>query len=224
MVEWSLEAFAGCESVAAVVVAVPPGMAEEASSRLRASSSRHPNIRQVGPDDGSTIVVEGGATRAQSVAIALQAVDTELVAIHDAARPLITPELVEAIVATLEANPEATGAIAATPITDTAKQAHLESRSALTINNAVNAPLDVEATLDRSRLWAAQTPQVFRTEALRAALEVDETTRDAATDEAMLVEAAGGTVLLHRCGPENLKVTTPLDLRVATMLLSERGA
>ena len=71
----------------------------------------------------------------------------------------------------------------------------------------------IEATLDRSRLWAAQTPQVFRTEALRAALEVDAAARDAATDEAMLVEAAGGTVLLHHGGPPNLKVTTPADLR-----------
>jgi 2-C-methyl-D-erythritol 4-phosphate cytidylyltransferase len=216
MIDWSLEAFAGCESVSAVVVAVPPGMAEEASSRL-------PDVRQVGPGDGSTLAVEGGATRAQSVANALAVVETELVAIHDAARPLITPELVEAIVATLEANPEAAGAIAATPITDTVKQVASESRSTKAVAIEQKMDLDIEATLDRSRLWAAQTPQIFRTEALRRALEVDEATRDAATDEAMLVEAAGGTVLLHPCGPENLKVTTPLDLRVAAMLLSERG-
>ena len=60
-----------------------------------------------------------------------------------------------------------------------------------------NAGLVVEGTVDRSRLWAAQTPQVFRAEALRAALAVDAAMRDAATDEAMLVEAAGGTVLIH---------------------------
>ena len=69
-------------------------------------------------------------------------------------------------------------------------------------------------------LWAAQTPQVFRVEALRAALAVDAATRDAATDEAMLVEAAGGTVLIHPTGPENLKVTTPHDLRLAELLLA----
>ncbi|HEX3239406.1 MAG TPA: 2-C-methyl-D-erythritol 4-phosphate cytidylyltransferase [Solirubrobacterales bacterium] len=224
MVEWSLDAFGACESVAAIVVAVPPGMAEEASSRLPAASSRHPNIRQVGPDDGSTLVVEGGATRAQSVASALAVVETGLVAIHDAARPLITPGLVEAIVATLEANPEAAGAIAATPVTDTVKQVARSSSPAFSPYSGENAGLSIEATLDRSRLWAAQTPQIFRTEALRRALEVNEATRDAATDEAMLVEAAGGRVLLHRCGPENLKVTTPLDLRVAAMLLSERDA
>jgi 2-C-methyl-D-erythritol 4-phosphate cytidylyltransferase len=81
----------------------------------------------------------------------------------------------------------------------------------------------VEQTLDRSRLWAAQTPQVFRTEALRAALEVDVESRDAATDEATLVEAARGRVLIHPAAPQNLKVTTPLDLRIAELLLEGRS-
>ena len=80
----------------------------------------------------------------------------------------------------------------------------------------------VVETLDRSELWGAQTPQVFRTAALRAALDVDATVRDAATDEAMLIEAAGGKVLLHDPGAPNLKVTTPVDLRVAELLLAER--
>jgi 2-C-methyl-D-erythritol 4-phosphate cytidylyltransferase len=208
MIEWSLDAFGACESVVAVVVAAPPD-----------SSNRHPDIRQVGPDVGSTIVVEGGATRAQSVANALARVETDLVAIHDAARPLITPELVEAIVATLEASPEAAGAIAASPVTDTVKQVGDPTRPALTPYSGANAGLAIESTLDRSRLWAAQTPQVFRTAALREALEVDEATRDAATDEAMLVEAAGGTVLLHPVTAANLKVTTPDDLAVAELHL-----
>jgi len=84
-------------------------------------------------------------------------------------------------------------------------------------------PLAVESTLDRDRLWAAQTPQVFRVEALRAALAVEPDRRTAATDESMLVEAAGGRVLIHPSPPQNLKVTTPLDLRVAEMLLAERA-
>jgi 2-C-methyl-D-erythritol 4-phosphate cytidylyltransferase len=212
MIEWSLDAFAGCEAVAAVVVAVPPELAD-------ASSPRHPDIRQVGPGDGVTTLVAGGETRAQSVANALQAVDTEMVAIHDAARPLVTPALIEALVADLDANPEAAAVIAASAVTDTVKR----SRSK---KGAVEVPfldLEVEATLDRSVLWAAQTPQVFRTAALREALEVDEAMRDAATDEAMLVEAAGGTVLLHPVGAPNLKVTTPDDLRIAELLLSERA-
>lgn len=205
MVEWSLAALRACESVRSIVVAAPPG-----------------HVYDFGGHDLG--VVSGGATRAQSVANALEAVGTELVAIHDAARPLITPELVEAIVATLEAAPEAAGAIAATPLTDTVKQVAGESRPTKAVAIEQKMDLAVEATLDRSRLWAAQTPQVFRAEALRRALDVDAVARDAATDEAMLVEAAGGTVLLHPAGPENLKVTTPLDLRVAAMLLAERGA
>lgn len=215
MVEWSIDAFRACDSVRSIVVAAPPGMADKASSRL-------PDIRQVGPGDGSTTVVAGGATRAQSVANALEAVETELVAIHDAARPLITPELVEAIVATLEATPNAAGAIAATAITDTVKQVPPRSRPIEPVPIEQKMGLAIESTLDRSRLWAAQTPQVFRVEALRAALELDAEARDAATDEAMLVEAAGGRVLIHPTSPENLKVTTPLDLRVAELLLADR--
>ena len=79
-------------------------------------------------------------------------------------------------------------------------------------------------TVDRGELWAAQTPQVFRVEALRRALEGDPAQIESATDEAMMVEAAGGRVLIHPAPPENLKVTTPLDLRVAELLLAERSA
>jgi 2-C-methyl-D-erythritol 4-phosphate cytidylyltransferase len=82
-----------------------------------------------------------------------------------------------------------------------------------------NAFHHVESTLDRGLLWGAQTPQVFRVAALRAALGADPERVAAATDEAMLVEAAGGRVLIHPSSPENLKVTTPLDLRLAELLL-----
>lgn len=191
MIEWSLDAFRACESVHSIVVAAPPG---------------HVGALAGHPDLG---VVSGGVTRAQSVANALEAVGTELVAIHDAARPLLTPELVEALVADLDGNPDAAGVIAAAPVTDTIKQAG---------DTGV-----VEQTLDRSRLWAAQTPQVFRTDALRRALEVDAQARDTATDEASLVEAAGGTVLIHPTAAENLKVTTQLDLQVAALVLEGRS-
>lgn len=203
LIEWSLRAFSGCDRVEAVVVAAPPGLECELGDGVR--------------------VVEGGATRAASVANALAAVETEVVAIHDAARPLVTAALVEALVAALEANPEAAGVIAAAPITDTIKRAAPADRTktALMVLENTNAVL-VEGTEDRSTLWAAQTPQVFRVDALRAALAVDDAVRDAATDEAMLVEAAGGMVLIHPSGPENLKVTTPHDLRLAELLLASR--
>jgi 2-C-methyl-D-erythritol 4-phosphate cytidylyltransferase len=192
MIEWSIEAFRACEAVRAIVVAVPPGLDPELD----------------GDDLG---VVPGGATRSQSVANALEGVETDLVAIHDAARPLLTPELVEDTVAALEADPEAAGAIAATPVTDTVKEAARTDRGFV-----------VERTVDRTRLWAAQTPQVFRLEALCAALAAATETRVATTDEAMLVEAVRGKVLIHPAPPENLKVTTPLDLRVAELLLAAR--
>ncbi|HET7052733.1 MAG TPA: 2-C-methyl-D-erythritol 4-phosphate cytidylyltransferase [Solirubrobacterales bacterium] len=202
LVEWSITAMRAAVGVRSIVVASPPG-----------------HVHDLG---GDLAVVDGGATRAQSVANALAGVDTELVAIHDAARPLVTPELVESVVATLTADPEADGAIAATPVTDTIKRA---ARSLVTDSGAYRAPnqsFEVEKTVDRGQLWAAQTPQVFRVEALRRALAADPAQVEGATDEAMMVEAAGGRVLIHPAPPENLKVTTPFDLRVAELMLANR--
>jgi 2-C-methyl-D-erythritol 4-phosphate cytidylyltransferase len=203
MVEWSVEACRAAGSVRSIVVACPPGHVHELA----------------GHDYG---VVEGGATRAQSVVNALRSVDTALVAIHDAARPLVTPELVEDVVATLAADPDAAGAIAATPVTDTIKQSDVTRRAFDTYKGA-NARFSIDATLDRERLWAAQTPQVFRVAALRVALAADPERVAAATDEAMLVEAAGGRVLIHPSPVENFKVTTPLDLTLAELLLADRA-
>jgi 2-C-methyl-D-erythritol 4-phosphate cytidylyltransferase len=220
MVEWSIDAFRACESVRSTVVAVPPG-----------------HIGALGGHDLD--VVPGGETRAQSVANALEAVETDYVAVHDAARPLLTPELVEALVADLHANDDAAGVIAAAPVNDTIKRAtfsgsfDLNTRTkepqregdqpsgSIVLHSRTKEPLVVEATEDRTRLWRAQTPQAFRTEALREALAAAERPGEA-TDEAMLVEAVGGTVLIHPVAEQNLKVTTPLDLRVAELLLIER--
>jgi 2-C-methyl-D-erythritol 4-phosphate cytidylyltransferase len=201
MVEWSIEAFRACDSVRSIVVAVPPG-----------------HIGDLGGRDLG--VVAGGETRADSVANALEAVGTEYVAIHDAARPLLTPQLVEALVTDLDEAPEASGVIAAAPCTDTVKRS--PSRGSLVGQDTTKEPRKIEETVDRAELWAAQTPQVFRTDALRAALAAAERPQEA-TDEAMLVEWNGGTVLIHPVAGQNLKVTTPLDLRVAELLLAERG-
>jgi 2-C-methyl-D-erythritol 4-phosphate cytidylyltransferase len=146
-------------------------------------------------------------------------VETPLVAIHDAARPLLTPELVEALVAELQASPEAAGVIVAAPVTDTIKRAAAKLES--DTSEVLDSDLVIERTEDRSELWRAQTPQVFRTEALREALAGAEGPEEA-TDEAMLVERAGGAVLIHPAEGQNLKVTTLLDLRVAELLLVER--
>ena len=178
LLDWSLAALgAVCDRV---VVAVPEGY-----------------------DEGSDRVV-GGASRSESVRNALAAAPEATVAVvHDAARPLVTPDLIRRCI---EAAREADGAIAATPVTDTVKEADDHRR--------------VLRTLDRSRLWSIQTPQVFPADVLRRSLEVSEEKLAGATDDAALVEAAGGTVVVVEAPPENIKVTTALDLRLAEGLLS----
>lgn len=202
MIAWSLDACLACGRVTEVVVAVPAGYEHGLDGRERVE------------------VVDGAPTRSGSVANALVGVTTEYVAIHDAARPMLTAELLDDLLAALVADPEADAIIAAAPVTDTVKKVRRTFRSP----DDRKTRSVIGETLDRTELWGAQTPQVFRTEALRRALAVDEADRDAATDEAMLIERAGGTVLLHDAGASNLKVTTPLDLRVAELLLAERAS
>jgi 2-C-methyl-D-erythritol 4-phosphate cytidylyltransferase len=113
--------------------------------------------------------------------------------------------------------------IAAAPVTDTVKRAVEETSAELGTSGVPDSALKVLTSEDRSELWAAQTPQMFRTTALREALAAAERPQEA-TDEAMLVEWNGGTVLIHPVTEPNLKVTTPLDLRVAELLLAERRA
>ena len=208
MVEWSIAACRAAESVRSIVVACPPGHVHDLAG-------------------GDVGVVDGGATRAESVSNALAAVGTELVAIHDAARPLVTPKLIDGVVATLLDDPDAVGAIAATPVTDTIKRAapHNDAGCNAFSTHSMEKTLHpaVEETVDRGRLWAAQTPQVFRVDALRAAMAGEPERVAAATDEAMLVEATGGRVLIHPAPVDNLKVTTQVDLRLAELLLAERS-
>ena len=164
------------------MVAAPPGAAEH-------------TYEFTGED---LFVVAGGEARSESVANALERVETDLVAIHDAARPLVTAALVDAVVQTLVEDRDADGAIAAAPVTDTIKRAAAEgTKPAFSLDTRENAGRIVRDTLDRRELWAVQTPQVFRVEALRRALDTDPEEVAEATDEAMLVEAAGGRVLIH---------------------------
>jgi 2-C-methyl-D-erythritol 4-phosphate cytidylyltransferase len=183
MVEWSIAALRDVAAVEQIVVALPPGVDAPAG----------------------TVGVAGGAARSHSVRAALDAaLDDDVVVVHDAARPLASPELFEACIAALAG---ADAAIAAAPVTDTVKEC---------------ADGRVQRTLDRSRLWAVQTPQAFRREVLARALAQPDAVVGAATDDAALVEALGGTVRVVEAPAENLKVTTPLDLRVAELVLAER--
>ncbi len=200
LVEWSIEAFARAETVEAVVVALPPGL-----------------------DDGlarEVTTVAGGQHRSESVAAGLERVgDAEVVVVHDAARPLVTAELIDELVKKLVSRPDAAAVIAAAPLTDTVKRAR-EPRPSR--GDFPRGGPTVAQTMSRDHLWAAQTPQVFRTQSLREALDADPQRIAAATDDAMLVEKAGGKVLIHPSARENLKITTPLDLRIVELLLAER--
>ena len=136
------------------------------------------------------VVVAGGATRSESVRAGLAAVpaDAEIVVVHDAARPAAGVPLFDAVIAAVRSGADA--AIPGVPVVDTVKR--------------VDGDVVVE-TLDRSTLVAVQTPQAFRAAALRGV-------SGEATDDAALVEAAGGRVVVVPGDPANLKVTTPADL------------
>jgi len=189
MLEWSLDAFRAANTITEIVVAAPPGQEDP--------------VAELG-----VVAVAGGEHRSGSVANALTHCNGEIVVVHDAARPLVTSVLIDAMVEELAAEENAAGVIAAAPVTDTIKQVGDEGQ--------------VERTLDRSGLWAVQTPQVFRADALREAL-ADHGSLPAASDDAMLVERQGGRVVIHSTSPDNIKVTTPFDLRVAELLLRERA-
>lgn len=183
LLDWSIEVLEHvCERV---IVAVPAG-------------------HEAPPDR-----VRGGPSRSASVRAALEAApEPELVVVHDAARPLVTPDLVERCVAASR-EPGVDGAIAAARMVDTVKETDERGR--------------VVRTLDRTALWAVQTPQVFAAAVLRRALDVDDAQLAAATDDASLVEAAGGTIVAVEAPRENLKVTTPLDLALAEGLVGRRS-
>jgi 2-C-methyl-D-erythritol 4-phosphate cytidylyltransferase len=159
---------------------------------------------------GTTAVV-GGAVRSESVRAALEAGgDGDPVIVHDAARPLARAELFAAALSEL-ASSAADAVVCAAPVADTIKQVGDDGRT-------------VVATVDRDRLRAAQTPQVFRRGVLERVLrETHAEQLRTATDEAWLVERSGGRVIVLPAPPENIKITTPTDLRLAELLLEERG-
>jgi len=149
-------------------------------------------------------IVPGGARRQDSVMAGLHALaGVEYVAIHDAARPLVTPSL---FAAGFAAARDTGAAIAAVPVVDTLKRVAPDG--------------SVQETVPRDDLWAVQTPQVFRYDLLLAAHRAG---ADAVTDDAMLIEALGGTVRVFPGSPHNIKVTTPADLALAAALFESQA-
>jgi 2-C-methyl-D-erythritol 4-phosphate cytidylyltransferase len=204
MLDWSIDALRAA-GITDIVVALP---AEALRAAERGSAAPAPSAYRL-PD--GVIGVPGGAERSHSVRAALTASSGDPVLVHDAARPLVTPALITQSLAALEVDPDLAAAIVAAPVTDTIKR-------------SVDGGVHAAETLARSELWAVQTPQVFRRDWLARALDAPDDLVGAATDDASLVEALGGRVGLVASGPENFKITTPHDLKVAELLLGERAA
>jgi 2-C-methyl-D-erythritol 4-phosphate cytidylyltransferase len=195
MLAWSLETVARLSGVTELIVAAPAGM--EAAARREAEAAGIVIPVKIAP---------GGAERQDSVriALALASVESEIVVVHDAARPLATAGL---FARCIEAAARRGGAIAAVPVADTLKR--VEGAAIL-------------ATVPRAGLWQAQTPQAFRRALLTQAHRHAERERIAATDDADLLERIGATVEVVESLEPNLKITTATDLAVAEAIIAAR--
>lgn len=188
----TLRAIAASEKITDIIIVTRKELVQEA--------------RELCEQDAKRIcaVVAGGSSRAESVLRGLEAVRTELVAIHDGARPLVSMRVIEEVIAAAEKYGAAAPAI---PVHDTIKVAQ----------NGI-----VAQTPDRSTLFAVQTPQVFRTEAIRTALQAALEKNLPLTDDCSAMEAAGYPVHLTAGEEENLKITVPSDLILAEAILKRR--
>jgi 2-C-methyl-D-erythritol 4-phosphate cytidylyltransferase len=186
LLSWTLDSLSSV-TFGGKVIAAPPGRLDDVG-KIAGEGAK---------------VIEGGATRSESVRRAFQACGVggqSIVCIHDAARPFVTAGETEAI---LRAAEKSGAAIGATPISDTIKNVH-EGQ--------------VIGTLDRSRFWAAATPQAFRAEVLAHALESGAD----ATDEAALCESLGIPVTVVAVSRLGFKITTPEDLEIAEAIVRSR--
>jgi 2-C-methyl-D-erythritol 4-phosphate cytidylyltransferase len=200
LVVHAVRSVAAAQQISYVIVAAPPNDVDSVRAQCRTFLT--------GP---VITVVPGGPTRLQSVAAALDAVpdDVDVVLVHDAARPLAPPALVDAVVAAVRAGHDAV--VPGIPLADTVKQ--------------VDASGAVVATPNRSSLRAIQTPQGFRRTVLARAHAAAQTTDVVdVTDDAALVERLSETVYVIPGHPEAFKITRPLDLVFAEALLAARGA
>jgi len=192
VVEWSLQAFLSVPEVERVILVTGAESIREHGQRLA-----DPRVK----------LVESGPTRMGSVRNGFQSVseDAEVVAVHDGARSLVTPELIRAAV---EEAYDSGAAVPAAPVKDTLKK-------------VTNKAMWISDTPARSAYWAAQTPQCYRREVLEEALNRFPDARTA-TDESQLVEKCGRKVRVVPSSYENFKITTPEDLVMAEALLEQR--
>jgi 2-C-methyl-D-erythritol 4-phosphate cytidylyltransferase len=217
LVLWTLEALARVDELDGTLVVLSPGdtqfaaLAAEGDAEA-ASACWRANV--------------GGGTRAESVHAGLHnllsrgALPTDWVLVHDAARCLVHPDAIRRLIATCR--DDAVGGLLALPVPDTLKRA---AANADAHARPGDAHARVNETVSRERIWAAQTPQMFRIGVLRDALQAGFARSDLQiTDEASAIEAAGLAPRLVRGDFDNLKVTWPEDFALAERLLLGRGA
>ncbi len=216
LVLWTLEALAQVDELDGTLVVLSPGdtqfaaLAGEGDAEAAAACWRA-NV--------------GGATRAETVFAGLHdllargALESDWVLVHDAARCLIRPDAIRRLIA--DCRDDAVGGLLAMPVADTLKRADANADA---YARPGDAHARVDATVPRERVWAAQTPQMFRIGMLRDALRAGFARRDLAiTDEASAIEAAGHAPRLVRGDFENIKVTWPEDFALAERLLRSRS-
>jgi 2-C-methyl-D-erythritol 4-phosphate cytidylyltransferase len=191
---YSLDAFEKCHEIDGVVVVVRKDRID--ATRAMAEMFGCAKVRKI---------VAGGSQRQVSVwnGLAVLNEDVDIVAVHDGARPCVTPEL---IAETVKVAKRAGSGVAAVRITDTVK--------------FVEKGLTVDHTLDRTKLWAVQTPQTFKRELLMRAFEAVRKKGATVTDEASALELISEPVHLVPAAVTNMKLTTPDDLVMATALLN----
>ncbi len=197
----SLRAFAAVPEVTGMIVAVRPSERERVQAQ----------VREYGFSD-RVQVVSGGDTRQESVANALRSIECDkddLILVHDAVRPLIDTATIQR---TIEAAAEHGAAIVGLPAVDTIKQVERTAHGAI-----------ITATIPREYIVKAQTPQGFRCELLKRAFAEAEADGFAGTDEASLVERAGGRVAVVPGSARNLKITQPGDLELAEFYLQQQA-
>lgn len=192
ILEWTLSRFLASPLVGQIIVATSPDWMNEIRKLM---DGLNPSV--------DTQVVEGGTERQFSIYNALQYVneDLSLVAVHDAVRPFIRKELIRKCCEIAE---QKGGAVVGVPAKDTIKK--------------VDAEQVIESTPDRSFLWQAQTPQVFQKELLMRAYESALKDHFLGTDDASLVERIGGVIHMVEGDRENLKITYPVDLKIAELI------
>ena len=197
LLAWTLRPILQCGVFSEIIVACPPDERGSFSALVDDADTAQTPVR----------LIAGGGTRQESVLRSLREVPAEcdLVAIHDGARPLLTPQTILDVMSRAK---ETGAAIAAVPCKDTVK---------LCDGSGV-----VSETLERSRAWLVQTPQCFRRDLIVSAHEKAQREGYTATDDAALAERAGAAVHVVMGSYENIKVTTPEDIMICEQILKRR--